>query len=124
MKSCKAKTTSGDPCAAHPGASGFCWAHDPALARKRAEAHRLGGHRTHYQDPSPWPEVDVTNAAGLLLLMAKLLRESWDLETGVARSRTLGYLIQVQKGVLEIGELEQRVAALENALKLRERGGL
>lgn len=47
------------------------------------------------------------------------MRDTWGLENSVARSRTLGYLAQIQKGVLAVGELEQRVAALEAILKQR-----
>jgi hypothetical protein len=48
------------------------------------------------------------------------MRETWTLEAGVQRARTLGYLAQVQKGILEIGELETRLAALENLIRGNE----
>jgi hypothetical protein len=38
------------------------------------------------------------------------------LENSVARSRTLAYLVMTAIKLLEVGELEQRIAALEGAV--------
>ena len=45
------------------------------------------------------------------------------LENSIARSRTLAYLAQVAVKLLEVGELEQRVRAIESVLhpRLEER---
>lgn len=113
---CKAKTASGLACQANPGSSGYCWAHDPALAAKRAIAHKRGGENHPRLNAKPFPECDVKTAAGLLSLMEHVIKETWEIENSVSRNRTLGYLGQVQKGVLEVGELEERIAALEQTL--------
>ena len=121
MKKCKAKRANGRPCTANAGASGYCFAHDPALGRKRASARKLGGHnRRRSANDSPFPACDVQSAIGLAAFCEAVMRETWTLEAGVQRARTLGYLAQVQKGILEIGELETRVEAIEAALKSRE----
>jgi hypothetical protein len=120
MKKCKAKRANGTPCTANAGVSGFCFAHDPALGRKRASARKLGGHnRRRSANDSPFPACDVQSAIGLAAFCEAVMRETWTLERGVARSRTLGYLAQVQKGILEIGEIETRLAALEAAFGVR-----
>ena len=121
MKKCKAKRANGRPCTANAGASGFCFAHDPALGRKRASARKLGGrNRRRSANDSPFQACDVQSAIGLAAFCEAVMRETWTLEAGVQRARTLGYLAQVQKGILEIGELETRVEAIEAALKSRE----
>ena len=47
------------------------------------------------------------------------------LENSVARNRTLAYLAQVAAGLLEKGELEERLAAIEATLapRLKAAGG-
>src|SRR5438874_7059637 len=40
---CSALRQNGAPCSARPTRSGLCFAHDPALKAKRADARRLGG---------------------------------------------------------------------------------
>jgi Family of unknown function (DUF5763) len=121
MTHCKAKTTNGEPCAAKPNASGYCFAHDPELARKRTQARKLGGrNRRRVLNDTPFPDCDVKTAQGLTAFVESVMRETWKLEASVARSRTLGYLAQVQKGIIEVGELEERVAAIETVLKNRE----
>lgn len=121
--SCKARTKTGEPCSANAGASGLCWAHDPALGAKRAEAHKHGGRQIRKGMATPFPnDADVKTAVGLRRYMEQVIKETWQLEPGISRSRTLGYLAQVQKGVLETGELEERVKAIETALTARKEG--
>jgi hypothetical protein len=43
-----------------------------------------------------------------------------ELENSLSRSRTLGYLAQVALRALEVGELEERLAALESAIHPRQ----
>ena len=46
------------------------------------------------------------------------------LDNSIARARTLAYLAQVSVKLLETGEVEERVAALEQTLRPRlEKGG-
>ena len=121
MNHCKAKTQNGEPCAARAGASGYCFAHDPAQGRKRAQARKLGGkHRKRGMSDTPFPDCDVKTALGLAAFVEKVMRETWTLEASIARSRTLGYLAQVQKGVIEVGELEERIARLEQLFAERK----
>lgn len=122
MNRCQAITKKGISCGAYAvTGSAYCFTHEPSRARERAEAHKRGGrNRPRPTNETPFPETaDVKTATGLLLLMEQLLKDTWTLESSLTRSRTLGYLAQVQKGVLEVGELEQRVQAIEKALTAR-----
>jgi hypothetical protein len=115
MIHCKAKTSSGAPCNAKPNASGFCFAHDPERKRERDAARKLGGkHRKRGVSGTPFPDADTKTAQGLTAFLDVLLRETWVLEASIARSRTLAYIVSVQKSVLEVGEIEARISALEN----------
>ena len=117
MTKCKARTTNGTPCAARPGESGFCFTHDPERKRDADRARKLGGkHRRRVLNDTPFPECDVKTALGLAAFVEGVIKETWVLEAGVSRARTLGYLAQVQKGILEVGELEERVARLEQTI--------
>lgn len=113
---CQAKTKNGRRCGGFATEdSNFCFTHDPAREDERAEAHRRGGeNRPRAIHPLAYPtDVDVKTAGGLLSLMEHTIKDTWTLETSVARGRTIGYLAQVQKGILEVGQLEDRVKKLE-----------
>jgi hypothetical protein len=111
---CKARNKNGAPCAANAGASGYCFTHNPAMRAKRAAARKLGGkHRRRVVSNQPFPTVDTQTAQGLIAFLDALLRETWKLEPGIARSRTLAYIASVLKTVLEVGEIEERLSALE-----------
>lgn len=121
---CQAKTKRGKPCNAYAiEGSKFCFTHDPHRAAERAIAHKKGGeNRSRATNAAPFPDCNVKTAGGLLSLMEHVFKDTWTLETSVARSRTLGYLAQVQKGVLEVGELEERVARLEELAAMTPAG--
>ena len=92
--------------------------HSPEHAEEVAEARRLGGLRRR-------KEKAVSGAydfegLGSILRIRRLLEvailDTLSLENSVARSRTLAYLAQVAVNLLEKGELESRLAAMEGAL--------
>jgi 5-methylcytosine-specific restriction endonuclease McrA len=113
---CKAKTLDGKRCGGYAiEDSDYCFTHDPTKEDEREEAHRRGGeNRPRPIHAMEYPaDLDVKSAAGLLSLMEHAIKDTWTLETSVARGRTIGYLAQVQKGILEVGQLEDRVNRLE-----------
>lgn len=115
---CKAKTLSGAPCGGYAvEGSKFCFTHDPLRAAERAVAHRRGGNNhPHLTNETPFPECDVKTAAGLCRFLESLLKETWLIEQSLSRSRTLAYVAMVQKGVIEVGELEARLQKLEEVV--------
>ena len=91
--------------------------HSPEYAEEIAEARRLGGLRRRR-------EVAVTGAyefngletvADLRRLLQIAALDTLGLENSIARARTLGYLVGVAGKLLETGELEERLTALEAA---------
>src|SRR3972149_4601897 len=121
---CKSIIEGGGACRAAPlRGSDYCLWHSPEHAAEVAEGRRLGGLRRRR-------EVAISGAydfAGLasvidvrrLLEVAAL--DTLGLENSVACSRTLAYVAQVALRTLEVGELEDRLAAVEEVLGARIR---
>ena len=105
-------------CRAAPVKDGdHCFWHSPEYAEDVAEARRLGGLRRRREVAvSGAYEVNGLETVGdlrRLLVIASL--DTLGLENSIARARTLGYLVGVAGKLLETGELEERLAALEAA---------
>ncbi len=105
-------------CRAAPVKDGdHCFWHSPEYAEDVAEARRLGGLRRRREVAvSGAYEVNGLETVGdlrRLLVIAAL--DTLGLENSIARARTLGYLVGVAGKLLETGELEERLAALEAA---------
>ena len=105
-------------CQAAPVKDGdHCFWHSPEYAEDVAEARRLGGLRRRREVAvSGAYEVNGLETVGdlrRLLVIASL--DTLGLENSIARARTLGYLVGVAGKLLETGEVEERLAALEAA---------
>lgn len=122
MAKCKANTSAGLPCKMQSlKGSSYCFTHAPEVGAARAMARKAGGarHRTpHYGDESMIPrEVKTLDDANKIL--AYTLTETVPMENSIARARLLLALYDSFVKSFEIGELGQRLAALEQALKAR-----
>lgn len=113
---CKAKTQSGQPCQMKPRkGKKFCFTHDPESRTAQAQARKRGGenrHTPHAGDVSTIPQQIGTMAdAGKILdyTLAELLA----MDNSIPRARALLALHDSFVRSFEIGELEQRLAALE-----------
>ena len=119
---CRAKKDNGQPCRApRLSDSEFCFWHSPEHAEEAAEAQRLGGLRRRREKAVAgaydFDGLDSVPKARRLLEIAAL--DSLALENSVARSRTLAYLAQVALKALEVGELAERIDALERLVAPR-----
>ena len=120
--SCRAVKDDGQPCRApRLRDSEFCFWHSPEHAEEAAEAQRLGGLRRRREKAVAgaydFDGLDSVPKARRLLEIAAL--DSLALENSVARSRTLAYLAQVALKALEVGELAERIEALERLVAPR-----
>lgn len=117
---CTHKTQVGKPCKA-PAKKGrrYCFHHDPALARERAKARKLGGlnRGTKHGEINPASVPTVRTVADVLQLLDYARAEIVVMENGVARDRLLISLASGYLSAFEVGELETRVAALEQQLR-------
>lgn len=120
---CKAKTSNGQPCkAAALKGSRYCFTHDPANGQARAKARKLGGQRNrtpHNGQADQLPQA-VTTVQEAIKILDYALAETIPLENSIARSRVLIALVAGYVQALQAGETEQRLAALETALRLRK----
>ena len=116
---CIAKNKNGQPCKmqALKGAR-YCFAHNPASGRARAEARKKGGENRntpHYADPSMLPKK-VRSLDDANKIVHYTLLEVSGMDNSIARARLLLDLSDRIVKFFEIGELEKRIAALEGEL--------
>lgn len=116
---CQAKRKDGQPCQswALPGGR-FCFWHSPERAPAQAAARKLGGQhrRRGHGDPSFAERMQgkqFRTLADVEGLLEGVIVESLKLENSVARNRCLGYLCGVWSQCHQAGEIEMRLAALE-----------
>jgi hypothetical protein len=97
----------------------YCFTHSPDTRAKQAAARRKGGenrHTPHFADPSLLPaKVEKLEDANKLLTYT--LAEVVGMDNSIARARLLLALFDSFVKSFEIGELEQRIAALEQHRK-------
>jgi hypothetical protein len=95
--------------------------HSPEHAKEIQEARKLGGLRRKR-------EVTVAGAydfeglgtvEGIRRLIEVAVLDTLGMENSLARARTLAYLAQVALRTLEVGDLEQRIGVLEQAVNGR-----
>ena len=123
---CKATTKSGQPCAAYAvSGSDFCYWHDPARAEERAQARARGGHARHGRKIGPTGQPDpvsVQSMADVVTLLEKTVNDVLGLENSLQRGRTIATLANAIVKALQFATLEERLEAVEMALRLRDGG--
>lgn len=121
-RTCSAAKADGSPCRAAPLSEGeFCRMHDPELAETVAEGRRLGGQNRKRE--TVLAIVHDFEGLGTVPDIRRLLEiavhDCLGPERGLNRARTLGYLTQQAMKLIEAGEQEERLAAIEDVLNLR-----
>jgi hypothetical protein len=119
---CGAIVDSGERCRARPmHGSSFCFWHNPETQTDAAEARRLGGRRRHREGAlSGAYEVDgLGNVTDLRRVLEIALYDTLGQESTIPRNRTLVAIVQMGARLLEVGELEERLAMLESTLRSR-----
>lgn len=114
---CKATRTDGQPCRAHAQeGKEYCFFHDPERAEDRITASREGGlHRRRRSVEIPQAEaLDPEEARAIL---AGVIEATISGAIDPATARTVGYLLQVEAKIREGYDLENRVKAIEEAIR-------
>lgn len=112
----------GKPCRMAPlKESEYCFAHSPERIRERQEARRLGGLRRKRESAiSHAYEFDnLTSVQGIRRIVEVAVYDTLAMENSMSRNRTLAYLAQVALHTLEVGSLEERIAALEEITRVK-----
>jgi hypothetical protein len=121
-RTCNARNEAGDPCRAAPLVdSEFCFVHSPEHAAEMQEARRLGGLRRRREKTlaGAYDVEGVESVAQIRRVIDIVIFDALGLENSVARGRLLIAATQAATKLLEVGELEQRLEAVESALKPR-----
>jgi len=100
----------------------FCLFHSPTHAEEAAEARRLGGLRRRKEKTlaGAYDLEGLRSVPDIQRLLEIATLDTLSLENSVARNRTLAYLGQSALKCLEVGELEDRLAMLEAAVRSRD----
>jgi hypothetical protein len=98
----------------------FCVFHDPSLSDRRAEGRRKGGeNRRAPVLPADSPDHSLTSVADVVALLGQTINQVRRGELDPRVGNTVGYLGSVLLRALDMGELERRLAALEDRLATR-----
>jgi hypothetical protein len=121
-RACSARKQDGSACQAPPLRDDvFCLMHSPEHAEQAAEGRRLGGLRRRRESAvsGAYEFEGLITISQIRRLLEIAALDTLGLENSIARSRALAYLAQVSTRLLEVGELEDRVVALEHAIEER-----
>ena len=125
-RKCRHNRSDGGACQANATASsGFCFFHDPDLASDRQAAQRAGGLRNKAASlPADTPDCAVRNAADVIALLGMSINQVRRGQIDPRVANAIGYLSATLLKALELGNLEQRVSALELATRNQRQSGL
>jgi hypothetical protein len=95
----------------------FCYMHDPERAEEAAEARRLGGIRRRRERTlaGAYELGGVRTIEDLMRVVEIVVFDMLGLENSIARARILLSAALAGVKLVETGELEERIAALELA---------
>ncbi len=119
VRRCVFRKENGEPCRAAPLTyKNLCFWHCPDHAEEVAVARRLGGLRRRREVAvvGAYDLGGLDTVVDLRRILEIALLDTLSLDNSIARARTLGYLVGVAAKLLEVGELEQRLAYLEAAI--------
>ena len=102
--------------------SDFCRMHSPEHIKEVQEARRLGGLRRKRESTiaSAYRFASLNSVEDIRRIVLIAVLDALSLENSMSRARTLAYLAQVALRMLEVGEIEERVAALEELAKVKK----
>ena len=121
-KQCQATKRDGEPCNASAGETGFCFAHDASRGKERAVARRNGGLKRitpHVADASLVTR-ETRTIKDVMTILDYALQESLVLSNSIQRGRLLVSIAHGYIEALKVGEIEQRLEAVEMTLKIRK----
>jgi hypothetical protein len=96
----------------------YCFSHDPERAEEAAEARRLGGLRRKKEGTIAvaFDFAGLDSVPSIRRILEIVTIDLFALDNSIARDRTLISAAVAATKLLETGELEARLAALELAL--------
>src|SRR5439155_24641758 len=91
---------------------------DPANPEAPSEARQLGGMRHKREEPvaGPYRFEGLGNVQDIRRLIQIAVLDTLGMENSIQRSRPLAYLAQTALKSLEVGEVQERLAVLEESV--------
>jgi hypothetical protein len=121
-RSCAGYKQNGEACQAAPlSDSEFCFLHSPDHAEEAAAARKLGGQRRRRESTlaGAYEVGSLDTVGGIRRVLEIVTYDGLGMEISIPRGRLLISAMQALTKLLEVGELEQRVADLELVVKPR-----
>jgi hypothetical protein len=118
---CHFKTKSGKRCKAWSmSGSRFCFFHDPKRKTQRSEAQKRGGqYKSRRSLPPSTPDAIIDSAADIVRLLGTTISQTRRGEIDTRIATCIGYLCSTILRAREQGELEERLAKLEQQLEFK-----
>ena len=98
--------------------SEYCFFHNPGSAKKRAEARKKGGFNRRVLKSKQHEYHSIKTVNDLNAILESAINEACSLESSQSQLRVLGYLCQIALKGQELGNLEERLNALEKPIEL------
>ncbi len=124
-RTCAFRKPDGQPCGATPLRDGpYCFWHDPDHAAEAAEARRLGGLRRRREKTleGAYDLEGLSSVAAIRRFVEIAALDVLGLDNSIPRANAIARLALVATKLLEVGEVEGRVEALEAAVRARPPG--
>jgi len=96
--------------------SKYCFFHDPANAKKRAEARKKGGFNRRIIKNTEHNYQSIKTVNDINIILESAINRASTLECSQSQLRTLGYLCQIALKGQELGSLEDRIDILEKRI--------
>jgi hypothetical protein len=116
---CRGITSKGERCLAAPlRDSDFCTFHDPEYSEAVANGRKLGGQRRRSEGAlaAAYDFDGLNSITELRRLLEIATLDTLNLANSIARNRALMSAVLAGAKLLEVGEQEERLAAIEEAL--------
>ena len=98
--------------------SEYCFFHNPGSAKKRAAARKKGGFHRRVLKSKKYEHHSIKTVNDLNAILESAINEARSLESSQSQLRVLGYLCQIALKGQELGNLEERLNALEKSIEL------
>lgn len=119
---CAHLLSNGQHCGSPPLRDGpFCLWHSPEHAKEVQESRKLGGMRRKREvlTSGAYEFQGLESVADIRRLLQIAVLDTLALENSISRNRTLAYLVMAALKALESGDMEARIAALEQAVQVQ-----
>jgi hypothetical protein len=117
---CKTSTSKGTICQAPPFSDqGYCFFHDPDLAKDRAKAQSVGGAKGKAMSLpiNEISQIAIKSSSEILKLIGETIHQVRTGQLDPRIANCVGYLSGIALKAIEQSETEERLAALEVAVQ-------